>query len=300
MSTSISAEYAFEPHYIDVRGSRMHYVDVGKGDIDVLFLHGNPTSSYLWRNIIPLVAPVARCIAPDLIGMGKSDKPPISYRIAEHAEYLEDFIAALKLGRESSSLVLVLHDWGSALGLDWTRRHEASVCGLALMEFIVPFPTWLDFRASGRELFKAFRTPDIGRKLIIEQNAFVERVLPAGVVRGLSEVEMQHYRLPFSEPQHREPTWRFPNELPIAGSPVDVCAMAEAYHTWLLETQIPKLMFWASPGAFISERDAAWYARALHKCRSVHIGPGGHFVQEDNPDLIGRTIASWIVDGFTP
>lgn len=298
MSESISPEFPYEPHYAQVRGSRMHYIDVGEGDATAIFLHGNPTSCYLWRNIIPHVAGAARCIAPDLIGMGKSDKPSIAYRVSDHAAYLEEFIAALDLRGEQSRLVLVLHDWGSALGLDWARRHSEQVQGLVLMEFIAPAPTWLDFPVRGRELFRSFRTPNAGRQLIIEQNAFVERVLPAGVVRGLTEGEMEQYRAPFREPTHREPTWRFPNELPIAGEPIDVYAMAQAYHAWLLETDIPKLLFWGTPGALISESKAAWYAATLRHCRSVAIGPGGHFVQEDNPHLIGREIAAWLNGGY--
>jgi haloalkane dehalogenase len=298
-SELISPDFPFEPHYADVLGSRMHYVDIGQGPPTALFLHGNPTSSYLWRNVIPHVATRARCIAPDLIGMGKSDKPAIAYRVADHAAYFEGLLATLGLDRARRDLVLVVHDWGSALGLDWARRHESTVKGLAFMEFIPPYPTWQDFPSRMREPFKAFRNPEIGRRLIIDENAFVEQGLPASVVRSLTDVEMQHYREPFREPKAREPTWRFPNELPIAGEPVDVYAMANAYHAWLFETDLPKLMFWASPGALISEERAAWYAHKLRNCRSVHIGPGRHFIQEDNPHLIGREVAAWIARDLT-
>ena len=273
---------------IEVLGSQMAYLEAGEGPV-VLFQHGNPTSSYLWRNVIPLVAPHARCIAPDLIGMGVSDKPDIAYRVEDHARYFEAFIEALNL----TDLVLVLHDWGSALGLDWARRHEDRVRGLALMEFMWPIPTWLDVDSGGAEAFRAFRS-DQGRKLLIDQNSFIERILPGGILRTLTDEEMTAYRKPFLDPASREPVYRFPNELPIAGAPADVWAMAEAYRAWLLETELPKLFFWAEPGALISPSRAAWLQTRLKACKSVPLGPGRHFVQEDHADLIGREIAEWL------
>jgi haloalkane dehalogenase len=295
-------------HRIDVLGSQMAYVDAGPqgaaadAPVDepvdepvVLFLHGNPTSSYLWCNVIPHVAPAARCVAPDLIGFGQSDKPAIAYRAADHARYLDAFIRALGL-RE---VVLVLHDWGSALGFDWARRHEASVHGLVFMEFIRPFPTWADFAAPGDRrlgLFQAFRDPDRARKLLIEDNAFIEQVLPGGVVRGLAPACHDAYRRPFLDPAHREPIRRFPCELPIAGEPVDVYAMVTAYHDWLLETSVPKLMFWARPGALIPAERAAWYVRRLRNLQAVELGEGRHFLPEDHPDAIGMRIADWLAD----
>lgn len=223
--------------HVEVLGSRMSYVDAGEGPV-VLFQHGNPTSSYLYRNIIPLVSPQARCIAPDLIGMGQSDKPDIAYRVEDHVRYFEAFIEALDL----QDIVFVLQDWGSALGLDWARRHPERVRGIVLLEFIWPIPTWGDVSPAAAEIFRAFRSEQ-GRALLVDENRFVEQILPAGVVRTLSEAEMSAYREPFLEPASREPVYRFPNELPIAGAPADVWAMAEAYHAWLLETDIPKLFF---------------------------------------------------------
>jgi haloalkane dehalogenase len=274
--------------HIEVLGSRMAYIEAGEGPV-VLFQHGNPTSSYLWRNVIPHVAPHARCIAADLIGMGASDKPDIAYRVEDHARYFEAFIEALNL----EDVVLVLHDWGSALGLDWARRHEDRVRGLALMEFIWPIPTWLDVNPRGAEAFRSFRSAG-GRKLLIEENRFIEQVLPGGVVRALTAEEMAAYREPFSDPDSREPIYRFPNELPIAGEPPDVWAMAEAYHAWLLDNDIPKLFFWADPGSIISPKRAAWLQARLKACKSVPLGPGRHYVQEDHADLIGRQIAAWL------
>lgn len=276
-------------HSVEVLGSQMAYVDTGEGQ-PVLFLHGNPTSSYLWRNIIPHVAPHARCIAPDLIGMGRSDKPKITYRVEDHARYLQAFIEALGLG----TVVLVMHDWGSALGLDWGRRHPNRVRGLALMEFITPIPTWLDMGERGAAFFRAFRDPEQGRRLLVEENAFIETLLPASVVRTLSLEEMDAYRRPFLNPADREPIYRFPNELPIAGSPADVWAMAQTYHDWLLGTDTPKLLFWAEPGALVSSERAAWYARQLKACRITPLGAGLHYVQEDHPDVIGLEIAAWL------
>jgi haloalkane dehalogenase len=274
---------------VTVLGSQVAYVDTGTG-VPVLLLHGNPTSSYLWRNVIPHIAKYARCIAPDLIGMGQSDKPQIGYRVADHARYLQAFIEALELDR----VVLVLHDWGSALGLDWARRNEKRVRGIVLMEFITPVPTWQDMDQGAADLFKSFRDPITGRRLLIDENAFIEVVLPRSIVRALSNEEMDAYRRPFLDPAAREPVYQFPNELPIAGEPAATYAMATAYHAWLLETEIPKLFFWADPGALVSPARAVWYEKRLKVCRTIALGAGLHFVQEDHPDRIGSEIAAWL------
>lgn len=260
-----------------------------------IFLHGNPTSSYLWRNIIPHVEPHARCIAPDLIGMGKSSKPAnFDGRFQTHASYLEAFLSKLT-SNDNREVYLVLHDWGSALGLDWARQHQDRVAGLVLMEFLRPWPTWDDVGGSEevRELFKRFRDPVEGRKLLIDDNVFIEQVLPGSICRKLSEAEMDAYRAPFADPRDREPLYRFPNELPIAGQPEDVYAAAEAYHEWLLKSDVEKLFLWASPGAVVSEAGAQFYSRNLRNCHSVHVGAGLHYIQEDHPHLIGDEIAKW-------
>ncbi|AME28365.1 haloalkane dehalogenase [Burkholderia sp. PAMC 26561] len=276
---------------LEVLGSQMAYVDVGNGPT-ILFLHGNPMSSYLWRNVIPHVAAHARCIAPDLIGFGDSDKPDLAYRVPDQARYLDQFIEKLGL----DDVVLVLHDWGSALGLDWSRRHPRKVRGLALMEIICPQPTWLDMNPVVAQHFREFRDPGGSRKLLIDENAFIERIVPENIVRQLSSEDLDAYRRPFRDPASREPIWRFPNDLPIAGEPADVYAMAVAYHNWLLETDVPKLFFWADPGALISVERAAYYRTRLKACHSVALGKGIHYVQEDHPDLIGREIVSWLND----
>jgi len=293
MKEEISAEFKFDKKRVSVLDAQMAYVDVGgTGGETVVFLHGNPTSSYLWRNVIPHVAEKARCIAPDLIGMGDSQKlPDLAYRFVDHRCYLDAFLDAVV---PEGKITLVMHDWGSALGFDWARRNAHRVAGLAFMEFITPIPSWNYFPEVGRDLFRAFRAPETGRELLIEQNFFIEKVLPGGVVRTLSETEMDHYRAPFLQAESREPLYRFPNELPIEGAPEDVFAIAEQYHEWLLSNDLPKLFFRAMPGALITEEKAAWYVAELRNTRSVTIGAGRHFVQEDQPHLIGREIADWL------
>jgi haloalkane dehalogenase len=277
---------------VDVHGSRMYYVEEGEG-APVLFLHGNPTSSYLWRNVIPHVSGGARCIAPDLIGMGRSDKPDIDYRFFDHARYLEGFIEALGLG----DVVLVLHDWGSGLGFDWARRHADHVRGLAFMEAILmPVPSWDAFPEGAREMFKAFRTPEIGWDLIAKQNVFVEQALPASVVRTLSDEEMDAYRAPFPDEASRKPVWRWPNEIPIEGEPADVAEAVGAYSAWLQETGVPKLLFAATPGALIPAPMVEWARSALPNLEVVELGEGIHYLQEDHPEEIGRGIACWLAE----
>ncbi|HKY90907.1 MAG TPA: haloalkane dehalogenase, partial [Nevskiaceae bacterium] len=248
MST-IGTAFPFEPRYVAVHDARLHYVDTGGPDRAVaLFLHGNPTSSYLWRNIIPHVAPKMRCLAPDLIGFGKSDQPAdLGYRFEDHVRYIEGFIEALGLER----VTLVLHDWGSAIGLDWARRHPDRVAGIAMMEFISPVESWADWPDAIRPLFQAFRTPGQGRPLIVDQNVFIEQVLPGAVARGLTPAEMEHYRAPFRDPATRQPMLTFRNELPIEGQPADVVSRARAYMDWLAKTDVPKLLFWGTPGILV-------------------------------------------------
>lgn len=276
-----------------VLDSEMAYREAGRTDAPVaLFLHGNPTSSYLWRNIIPHVAEVAHCIAPDLIGFGQSGKPDIAYRFEDHARYLDAFID--KAGIRSA--YLILHDWGSGLGFHLAARRPEFVLGLAFMEFIRPIPTWEEFLrdSNAREIFRKFRTAGEGEKLILENNAFVERVLPGSIVRKLSEEEMAVYRSPFPTPESRRPTWRFPNELPIAGQPADVVATIEKAHASLATSSYPKLLFAADPGALVPPAIAEDFARKLHDCELVRLGAGIHYLQEDHPDTIGRSVSEFI------
>ena len=279
---------------LSVLDSEMAYREAGSRDAPVaLFLHGNPTSSYIWRNIIPLVAPVAHCIAPDLIGFGQSGKPDIAYRFEDHALYLDAFIAKMGIG----SAYLVAQDWGSGLAFRLAERRPDFVRGLAFTEFIRPIPTWEEFLrgSKAREIFRKFRTPGEGETLILENNAFVE-LMPGAIRRRLTDEEMAVYRAPFPTPQSRKPTWRFPNEFPIAGEPADVYATMERAHAALAASTYPKLLFAAEPGALVPPAFAEELAGKLNDCRFVKLGDGLHFVQEDHPETIGRSVAAFIAE----
>lgn len=284
----ISAAFPFESQFIEVEGSRIHYVEEGSGD-PLLFLHGNPTSSYLWRNIIPYGAQVGRAIAPDLIGMGKSDKPDLEYRFVEHARYVDGFIKALDL----RNITFVIHDWGSALAFHYARRNESNVKALAFMEAIIRPLTWDEWPEQARELFQGFRSADQGWDLAAVRSLFIEAVLPGSVVREMTAEEMDRYREPFPTAESRKPVWRWPNEIPIEGEPADVVEIATQYWAWLQETDVPKLLFSAKPGALIPESAVPELQQALKHLTVVDIGPGVHFVQEDNPHTIGEELANW-------
>lgn len=285
---SISPDFPYKPNYLEVHGSKIHYVDEGSGE-PILFLHGNPTSSYLWRNIIPHVTSVGRCIAPDLIGMGKSDKPDLEYRLFDHVPYVEGFIEKMGL----RNITLVIHDWGSALGFHYAMRHEENLKGIAFMEAIITPLTWESFPADFKEVFQAFRTPGVGWDMIVNQNLFIEQILPGAIVRKLSEEEMNHYREPYQEPGSRKPLWRWPNEIPIEGEPPEVTEAVKTYNQRLQRSEVPKLLFYATPGALITVPMVEWCRKNLKNLKTVDIGPGLHFVQEDNPHFIGSELAQW-------
>src|SRR3984885_14549273 len=292
--TEMTIHFDIAPPQINVLHFTIAYREAGDGQAPVaLFLHGNPTSSYIWRKILPLVAPVAHCIAPDLIGFGQSGKPDIAYRFEDHVRYLDAFLAKMGIG----SAYLVVQDWGSGLGLHLAARRPEFVRGLAFMEFIRPIPTWDEFlRGSpAREMFRKFRTPGEGEKLILEGNAFVE-LMPGAIRRKLTDEEMAVYRAPFPTPESRRPTWRFPNELPIAGEPADVYAMMERAHEALAASNYPKLLFAAEPGALVPPAFAEELAGKLKDCRFVKLGDGIHFLQEDHPETIGRSVAAFIAE----
>jgi haloalkane dehalogenase len=277
---------------VDVLGSTMAYREAGSPEAPIaLFLHGNPTSSYIWRNIIPLVAPVAHCIAPDLIGFGQSGKPDIEYRFADHVRYLDAFLDHSGI----SSAFVIAQDWGSALAFHLAARRPDFIRGLAFMEFIRPMPTWNDFHPDQIETFQKFRTPGVGEEMVFQGNVFVEGVLPAATVRKLTEEEMSVYRAPFLTPESRRPTWRFPNELPIAGEPADVYATIEEAHRALAQSAYPKLLFAGNPGALISPAFAESFAMGLKNCTLVQLSSGLHYLQEDHPDVIGANIKDWLV-----
>ena len=277
--------------YIDVNGRRMAYVEMGSGD-PILFQHGNPTSSYLWRNIMPAMAGVGRCIAVDLIGMGDSDKlddpGPDSYRYVEHRDYL--FAAWAALGVRDN-VTLVIHDWGSALGFDWARQNEDKVRGIAYMEGIVCPVTWADWPDAAREIFRGFRSP-AGESMVLENNVFVERVLPGSMLRKLSDEEMAVYRRPFENAgEDRRPTLTWPRQIPIDGEPEDVDAVVTEYGEWLQRSQVSKLFINAEPGAILTGRQRE-VCRQFPNQTEVTVA-GVHFVQEDSPDEIAAAILDW-------
>lgn len=278
---------------IAVLDSTMAYREAGDPrDPVALFLHGNPTFSFIWRNIIPHVAPVARCIAPDLIGFGASGRPPIAYRFEDHVRYLDAFLSTLDI----HSAYLVAQDWGTALAFELAARRPDFVKGLAFMEFIRPMPTWEDFHQvpAARATFQKFRTPGLGEQLVLDANAFVERVLPGSIVRKLGHAEMAAYREPFPTPESRKPVLALPRELPIEGAPADVYATLDAAHAALRRSDFPKLLFVGNPGALVSPDFAERFAASLANCHIVQLESGLHYLQEDHPDAIGRTTAGWI------
>jgi haloalkane dehalogenase len=289
----ISGEYPFKPHYVDVLGSKMHYIEEGKGET-IVFLHGNPTWSYLWRNVIPHLSPYARCIAPDLMGYGRSEKPELEYRWGQQAEYVEEFFRKLNL----KDVTLVLHDWGVSLGLNYAMRHEKNVKAIAFMEGIFrTFPQWEDFSTPEfRELFKKFRVGGQGGegwKLLVEQNFFIEHLLSGGVGRQLSEREMSFYREPFTTPVSRIPIWSLARSVPVGGKPKEVWDAINEVTDRLKQSRLPKLLLYATPGGIVTQDSVNWCRQNLKNFESVHLGPGLHYVQETTPHLIGREVAEW-------
>ena len=257
-----------------------------------LFLHGNPASSYIWRNIMPLVSPVARCIAPDLIGFGQSGKPDIAYRFFDHVRYLDAFIEGLGI----NSAYLVAQDWGGALAYHLAARRPDFVRGLALMEFVRPASSWDDFHQmpAAREAFRKFRTPGEGEAMVLEGNAFIERILPNSVVRQFTEEEMAVYRAPFATPESRLPMLALPRDIPIEGEPADVHRTLSSSLAALSASTYPKLLFVGEPGTLIPAEFAANFAAKLQHVAVVRLEGGRHNLQEDHPDAIGRSVAGWI------
>jgi haloalkane dehalogenase len=271
----------------------MAYIEVGAGD-PIVFLHGNPTSSYLWRNVIPYMRDLGRCIAPDLIGMGDSsklpDSGPASYTFVEHRRYLDALLDGLGV-RER--VTFVVHDWGSALGFDWANRHRDGVKGVAYMEALVRPSTWVDFPVEASPLFQALRSP-AGEAMVLEQNMFVERALPGSVLRQLTEEEMAEYRRPFLEAgESRRPTLTWPRQIPIDGEPADVDAIVRNYSQWLSTSQIPKLFIKGEPGATLGSGAGVDFCRSWPQQTEVTVA-GIHYLQEDSPDAIGQTVADWL------
>ena len=279
--------------HVEVLGHQMAYLEEGTGD-PIVLLHGNPTSSFLWRSVIPHLTTLGRCLAPDLIGMGDSDKLPESgpdaYRFVEHRRYLDAWFEAVGA---VDDVTLVVHDWGSALGFDWAARHPDAVKAIAYMEAIVCPVSWGDWPDAARDIFQAFRSP-AGEELILERNLFVEAGLPASILRQLTDTEMDEYRRPFATPgEDRRPTLTWPREIPVEGEPADAAEIVERYRAWLAgATDVRKLFVTADPGAILTghQRD---FCRSWPNQSEITV-PGIHFIQEDSGDQIGAAIASWL------
>ena len=274
-----------------VKGKAMSYVEMGEGD-PIIFQHGNPTSSYLWRNIMPHLQGQGRCIAIDLIGMGGSEKldnpDASSYTFVQHREYLDGALEALGVERD---VTLVIHDWGSALGFDWANRHRSAVKGIAYMEGIVRPVTWDEWPEAARGVFQGFRSTS-GEKMVLDNNTFVERVLPGSILRDLSEEEMAVYRRPFQNSgEDRRPTLTWPRQIPIDGTPANVVEIVQAYADWLAEADLPKLFINAEPGAILTGEQRE-FCRSWPNQTEVTVS-GNHFLQEDSPHEIGQAIAKW-------
>ena len=293
--TDISAYDPYSRRRVDAAGVEMSYVDTGaasgSSDADnaIVLLHGNPTSSYLWRNVIPHLEPLARCLAPDLVGMGDSGKTPDgSYRFADHRRHLDAWFDAVV---PSGPVTLVLHDWGSALGFHWAYRHPERIRGLAYMEAIVRPVTWAEWPEAARRVFQGFRSP-AGEEMVLTNNVFVERVLPGSALKGISDAAMEVYRRPYVEPgESRRPTLSWPREIPIDGEPADVVALVDEYAAWLSQSETPKLFINAEPGAILTGPQRE-FCRTWPNQQEVTV-PGIHFIQEDSPAEIGAAIAEW-------
>lgn len=286
---NISAECQFPSKYVKVKGSQMHYIETGSGD-PIVFVHGMPTSSYLWRNIIPALEDVGRCIAVDLIGMGASDKPDIEYRIFDHIEYFDGFMEALKL----KSVTLILHGWGSVVGFDYARRHAKNIKAVAFFEAHVrPTTDWNMLSLPVQQLASLLNRPGASYRAIVKQNYLLEKLLPSGVIRNLSAKEIAQYKKPFPTPESRKPLWQYIQDLPLGEGPSDVIELISEYSKWLQETGIPKLMLYAVPGYVTTIATVQWARDHLTNLEMVALDDVLHFAQESIPDLFGKKLREW-------
>ncbi len=288
----IEAAFPYEKQFQEVSGKRIAYVDVGEGD-PIVLLHGNPTSSYLWRNVIPELKGCGRIIVPDLIGQGDSEKLPAEdgadrYSFHVAYDYVDGLFEALGL---TSNVTLVIHDWGSGLGFHWAKNHPERVLGIAYMEAIVQPVTWDAWPESARGIFQGFRSKK-GEDLILNRNMFVEAVLPSAVLRDLTDEEMNHYRAPFSTPEDRQPTLNWPRQIPIEGEPAEMCELVSEYGNWMAANDLPKLFINAEPGSILTGPQRE-FCRSWPNQMEVTVS-GAHFIQEDSPVEIGQAVASWL------
>ena len=288
-SRPISPEFPFESRFVDVLGSKIHYVEEGVG-APILFLHGNPTCNYLWRNILPHLSDKGRCIAPDLIGMGKSDKPDIGYGFEDSYRYLLGFIEELGL----TEVTLVVHDWGSGLGFHYARQNPANVKAIAFMESLHDMPPLKELPLGVRFASTLLRNRVFGKIMAGNLNLFIKKVLPALIVRDLTEEEMAVYAAPYPTLESRRPIWVWPREGPLdadAGTPVGTAFAA--WRDWLPTSSMPKLCLYATPGAAIKEKEAEEIRETFVNTDVVHVGEGLHFIQEDCPHEVGGALSSW-------
>jgi haloalkane dehalogenase len=285
----ISEDFPFKSNFVNVNESKIHYIDEGEGD-PILFLHGNPTSSYLWRNIIPYMTSQGRCIAPDLIGMGKSGKPDIDYGFHDTYEYLEAFIEKLGL----KNVTLVLHDWGSGMGFHYANLNRKNIKAIAFMEAMYDAPTTFDMPPSIKIALKMMRTPVLGWLMVGYGNVFIKKMLPDMILRDLTTAEKEYYGEPYKTIKSRKPLLAWPKAVPFnGGSPKDVAKAVASWSQWLTETEIPKLCFYVSPGVAVKEKDVKIVRESMKNLKMIDLGKGLHFIQEDYPHEIGAEIAKW-------
>lgn len=287
----ISAEYPFASHYLEVKGQKLHYIDQGSGNT-ILFIHGNPTWSYLWRNIIPYLEKSARCVAVDLIGMGPSDKPDIGYTFQDHVDYISEFIEKLGL----KNIVLVGHDWGSAIGLQYALHHTENVKAVAMLEpqALYPCADWSEFSPEeAKELFQKLRDPEHGWSFMRENSAFIEGMTKSIINRPITPEAHNQYREPFKDLETRKPMSVFPNQIPIEGQPSEVIKAIQLRNEWFMETAFPKILFYATPGCTIREPQLDWCRKNLQNLTLYNIGNGYHYLLEENPEAIGQELQRW-------
>ncbi|SDE41775.1 haloalkane dehalogenase [Paenibacillus sp. UNCCL117] len=289
----IGKEYPFESRYMKANGHQLHYIDQGAGN-PIVFLHGNPTWSYTFRNIIPYAQANNRCIAVDLIGMGRSDKPNIGYTFLEHVDYVTRFLEQLEL----ENITLVGHDWGAAIGLQYAMKHPDKIKAVAMLEpqALYPNPAWSDFSPpEAQSLFQTLRDPEKGWPFMRDNSVLIEGMTQTIINRPISPEEHEHYREPFRNPEARKPMWVFPNQIPIEGRPSEVVKAVNARNTWFTYSPIPKLLFYATPGCTVREPQLNWCRKHLQHLTLCDIGKGFHHLAEENPHLIGRELQWWLL-----
>lgn len=286
----ISSEFPFQSKFLKVKGSNIHYIEEGSGD-PIVFLHGNPMSNYLWRNIIPYMTNQGRCIAPDLIGMGKSGKPDIDYGFQDTFDYLDAFIKELGL----TNITLVLHDWGSGMGFHYANLNQDNIKAIVFMEAMYDIPTTHDMPASVRTALKMMRTPGLGWLMVQVANVFIKKMIQDMVLRKMTKKEMEYYAKPYPTIKSRKPLLQWPLAVPFdGGKPEKVAKAITSWHNWLMVSEIPKLFFYVSPGVGIKEKDVKVIKEGMKNLKSVYLGDGLHFIQEDYPHEIGEEISKWL------